>query len=45
MNINTEPSYIELHTYNPEEDEYVIKIIPQQVSVYTNSEEEELNER
>mgnify|MGYP003127076769 CR=1 FL=1 len=36
MEIKTEATYIELHTHNPTDNEYIIRVIPQYVTVITN---------
>lgn len=41
MNIETTPTYFEIYSYCPTEDEMTIKIITEPVTVITN---EELNE-
>tara|TARA_R110001606_G_scaffold88448_6_gene199282 strand:- start:8785 stop:8919 length:135 start_codon:yes stop_codon:yes gene_type:complete len=39
MEIKAETSYIELITYNPYDDEIMIRVIPYPVTVITNKEE------
>lgn len=39
MNVNTETSYVELITYDPTDDEILIRVISRRVTVITNHEE------
>ena len=36
MNVNTETSYVELITYDPTDDEILIRVISRRVTVITN---------